>query len=273
MRMAPVPGAEQTWFFALRMGTGSTGEPSSRGQCQLPEGDVAHVMLLTQQRGQTNGEHSAVKALRVVPFLPNHSLNTSPWNIWISGCLLLLPLNACMVVRIPPEEIVFLFWIFLLHLSPPLSCQSCCFCFLSHHRSEVINYLKGRKHLGVLCYVNNKRSCPQALVQVVNKLVNYIEINAIASDLKLRSPCIGSVLPVPPTPRVPPKGRGTGIWGNLRSEDDARRVWQPWSEQVPVALGSRRWPAHPNGSGMEGFLTRSWHVKRSSVLVASPTFD
>lgn len=90
----------------------------------------------------------------------------------------------------------FFFWIFLLHLSPSLLCQACCFCFVSHRRSEVINYSKGRKHLGGLCYMNNKCSCPQALVQVVNKLVNYIEINAIALDLKLHSPCIGSVFPV-----------------------------------------------------------------------------
>lgn len=33
-------------------------------------------------------------------------------------------------------------------------------------------------------------------MQVVNKLVNDIEINAIGLDLKLRSPCIDSVLPI-----------------------------------------------------------------------------
>lgn len=60
---------------------------------------------------------------------------------------------------------------------------------MSQNRSEVISCLKGRKHLGVLCYVNNKCSCPQALVQVVNEPVNYIEINAIGLDLELRSPC------------------------------------------------------------------------------------
>lgn len=42
--------------------------------------------------------------------------------------------------------------------------------------------------------MNNKCSCPQALVQVVNKLVNYTEINAICLDLK-HSSRIDSVLP------------------------------------------------------------------------------
>lgn len=83
-----------------------------------------------------------------------------------------------------------------MHLSPSVSCGACCFCFVSWNRSEVIRFLKGRKHLRVLCYVNNKSSCPQALVQVVNKLVNDIEINASGLELKLRSPCIDSVLPI-----------------------------------------------------------------------------
>lgn len=42
--------------------------------------------------------------------------------------------------------------------------------------------------------MNNQCSCPQALVQVVNKPVNYTEINAICLDLK-HSSRIDSGLP------------------------------------------------------------------------------
>lgn len=98
-----------------------------------------------------------------------------------------------------------------MHLSPFLSRWACCFCLVSQNRSEVISFLKGRKHLRVLCYMNNKCSCPQALVQVVNKLVNYIEINAIGIDLKLCSPCIDSVLPAAGcAPR--PRSEGSCWW-------------------------------------------------------------
>lgn len=214
-----------------------------------------------------------------------------------------------MVVHIPPEEILFFFWIFLLHLSPSLSCQACCFCFVSHRRSEVINYSKGRKHLGGLCYVNNKCSCPQALVQVVNKLVNYIEINAIALDLKLRSPCIGSVscssscVPhlapkaaapqataaaelgacpsqprcgfqiVPFAPTFLPKAEAQGFGATL----GMKVAYGGFGSRGPSAFTCRWGPgADPLirvALGREGFATRLWHVKHRSVLVASPTFD
>lgn len=88
-----------------------------------------------------------------------------------------------MLAHIPPEETGF--FLCLLPLFPPLSRQACCFCFTSQNNSEVISFLRGRKHRRVLCYVNNKCSCPQALAQVVNKLVNYIDINAIGLELKL----------------------------------------------------------------------------------------
>lgn len=98
-----------------------------------------------------------------------------------------------MLARIPPEETGF--FLCLLPLFPPLSRQACCFCFTSQNNSEVISFLRGRKHRPVLCSVNNKCSCPQALAQVVNKLVNYIDINAIGLELKLPSPRTASALP------------------------------------------------------------------------------
>ena len=160
-------------------------------------------------------------------------------DLWLSSLVAIKCLCACTY---PPRGNHFL-WVFLVHLSPSLSCWAGCFCFVSQKRSEVISLLKGRKHLRVLCYVNNKCSCLQALVQVVNKLVNYIEINAIGLDLKLRSPCIDSVLPAAACalcrrrllPGCPARHRRGGGWRSPAARPGKMHGSRCGRQIVPIA--------------------------------------